>query len=45
MFFVSNIGMGFVKDIENMDTQDDRPLKDVIIADCGELDRDKLDLR
>jgi len=37
-------GMGFVKDIEKMDTQDDKPLKDVIIADCGEIARDKIDL-
>jgi len=37
-------GMGFVKDIESMETEQDKPLKDVIIADCGEIDRDKLDL-
>jgi len=37
-------GMGFVKDIEAMETADDKPLKDVIIADCGEIARDKLDL-
>lgn len=36
-------GMGVVKDIENMDTQDDKPLNDVIIADCGEIARDKFE--
>merc|ERR1712228_994959 len=30
-------GMGFVKDIESMETESDKPKKDVVIADCGEI--------
>ena len=29
--------MGFVKDIESMETESDKPKKDVVIADCGEI--------
>ena len=35
-------GMGIVKEIESMKTDNDKPLKDVIIKDCGELSRDKM---
>ena len=31
------LGMGFVKDIESMETESDKPKKDVVIADCGEI--------
>ncbi|KAJ3053371.1 peptidyl-prolyl cis-trans isomerase cpr6 [Rhizophlyctis rosea] len=30
-------GMSLVRRIENLPTKDDRPLQDVVIADCGEL--------
>jgi len=35
-------GMGFVYDIEKMETESDRPKRDVIIANCGEISRDKI---
>lgn len=38
-------GMGVVYDIESMETgANDKPVKDVIIKDCGELQRDQVDL-
>lgn len=36
-------GLHFVMDIEKMETESDKPKKDVIIAECGEIPRDKLD--
>lgn len=30
-------GKGVVRQIENQETSSDRPLKDVVIADCGEI--------
>lgn len=30
-------GKGVVRAIENQETSNDRPLKDVVIADCGEI--------
>ena len=35
--------MGIVEEIEVMETENDKPLKDVIIANCGEISRDKID--
>jgi len=35
-------GMGVVEDIENMETENDKPLKDVIIANCGEIKRSEI---
>ena len=32
-------------DIEKMETESDKPKKDVTIAECGEIPRDKLDER
>merc|ERR1711935_1261795 len=36
-------GLNFVMDIEKMETESDKPKKDVTIAECGEIPRDKLD--
>jgi len=36
-------GMGIVYEIEEMETEQDKPLKDVIIKDCGELPADTTD--
>jgi len=36
-------GMGIVYEIEEMETEQDKPLKDVIIRDCGELPADTTD--
>lgn len=36
-------GMGIVYEIEEMETEQDKPLKDVIIKDCGELPSDTTD--
>jgi cyclophilin family peptidyl-prolyl cis-trans isomerase len=30
-------GMGVVRDIETSKTENDRPLKDVVIANCGQV--------
>jgi len=36
-------GLNWVMDIEKMETESDKPKKDVTIAECGEIPRDKLD--
>ena len=34
--------MSVVREIEGMKTEQDKPIKDVIIKDCGEISRDDL---